>query len=210
MSLLPLISNFFYTDKERFRKAYRMSFKFLSIFIFPVATAIAFFSKDIILFVYGDEFIAASTVLRIVIWSEVFVYFGIINKQILTASDNQALDPLFTGASAFVNIVLNIFLIPRFDIAGAAFAHVIALAVGPCMGLFLKRTNEYSRCMFAYSIKPLIGCCVGWLVIAQCHLSWLSAIALFCALYTVVLYGLKAIDQTEIDIFKAMVNPRTV
>lgn len=210
ISLLPLMSHFFYTDKERFKKAYQMSFKYLSIFIFPVATAIAFFSKDLILFVYGDEFIASSAVLGIFIWSEVFVYFGIINKQILTASDNQALDPLFTGVSAFVNIVLNICLIPRFDITGAAFAHLIAVAVGPCMGLFLKRTNEYSRCMFAYSLKPLIGCCAGWLVIALCHLNWVSSISLFSALYLAILYAFRFIDKSEVQIFKTMMGQRIV
>lgn len=208
--LLPLMSKYFTTSKENFEKIYQLSFKYLLLFIVPVAVSMTIFSSSIISFLYGKQFLSSSPVLSILIWAEVFVFMGVVNNTILIATNRQIIDPLFTGTSALVNIALNLILIPRYGFVGAAIATLIAYPTGPVMGYFLKPTKAYSRCMFQSLIKPLFASLAMSCFIYGFRLNLWVAIIISPLIYIVVMCIIQGIDQNDLQRMKSIIFYRNV
>ena len=91
----------------------------------PIAIGVTLLSKEIILLVFGNQFMPAILLLQILSWIVPIRFCGHILGTALSASDNQNVRAWATGLSAILNIVLNMILIPRYSYNGAAFASVI-------------------------------------------------------------------------------------
>lgn len=130
------------------------------LFFTPFLIVGSFYSEYIIGILFGTSFKSASPALAWLLAAEVFILLGIINNAILVVNEKQKYDPIFTGSSAVVNILLNLLMIPRFGVTGAAAATFAAQFTGPVIGLFLKDTRAYSRMLFSSLIKPVLGGCI--------------------------------------------------
>jgi len=71
---------------------------------------------------YGVKFVAAGPLLAVLIWSEVPVFFGVVIANGLIAKNLQNYLPISTGIGALVNVLLNLYLIPRWGAMGSAWA----------------------------------------------------------------------------------------
>lgn len=204
ISVLPLMSKYYGVSKNNFERIYQLSFKYLLIFIVPVAVGISIFSDSIASIFYGKEFLSSGIALRILIWAEVFVFLGMVNNSILISAQKQILDPIFTGASAVVNIVLNFILIPKYSLVGAAIASLISYSVGPIMGYFIRPTHFYSCCMLRYSLRPIFASLLmGCFIYCMRDYFLISVIASPC-IYLLILYFIKGISQDDIRIVKSV------
>jgi O-antigen/teichoic acid export membrane protein len=203
-SLLPLMSEYYLASKDNFKKIYQYAFKYLLIFIIPVAVALTIFSDQTTTVLFGKEFLPSSLATRILIWAEVFVFVGIVNNSILISSNKQKIDPVFTGTSAAVNIILNVILIPRYSFIGAAIASLVSYAVGPIMGYFIPSTTAYSRSMLRFSLRPFLASLVmAYCISLTCRYSMLS-IFISPFIYFSVLYFLKGITAEDIGIMRSI------
>src|SRR5256885_4858543 len=99
------------------------------VFAVPFATGISVLSRSIILLIYGPNYAGAAGVLSIAIWSQVFMFVGLVNDYLLITAGKQRLAAILTGTTAFVNLTLNYVLTSHFGIRGAALAVVISSAV---------------------------------------------------------------------------------
>jgi O-antigen/teichoic acid export membrane protein len=205
--ILSSLSKFFYHSKESFRALYKLIFKYLAIIIVPIAVIITIFSEEIINFLYGAAFVKASSALSILIWSEIFIYLGILNRQILISSDNQIKDPIFTGIAAITNITLNVILIPKFNFVGAAISFLISSAMGSIMGYFISSTRDYSRSMFKALLKPFISVAVILLFINFLKPTKIIIFICFPFIYALILYLLKGIDASDLELVRVFSTP---
>lgn len=106
----------------------RMQFLFGLLFWSAIIISIptVFLSEHIIHFLYGNKYIYSASVLRIHIWTCLFVFLYVASSKYLLA-ENLVLIVLFqTAVAAAINVVLNMILIPRYGIAGAAWASLFA------------------------------------------------------------------------------------
>lgn len=79
---------------------------------------------------FGPDYDAAVPVLRIYVWTTVFVFLTIASQaQLLSSAKTTHVVAVRTIAGAVTNIVLNLLLIPRFGLTGAAWAAVISYGV---------------------------------------------------------------------------------
>lgn len=207
-TVLPLMSRYYELSKGDFDKIYQISFKYLLIFILPVACYISIFSSSMAKFFYGKVFLDSSPALSILIWAEVFVFLGVVNNSILIASGKQRLDPIFTGVSALVNITLNLVLIPKFSFIGAAVASLVSYSVGPILGYFIPSTRIYSYHMLYYSLRPLLASLLMACFIFLTREYFLISIIASPFIYLLVLYYLKGISQDDIHLVKSIVSTR--
>jgi len=103
---------------------------------------ITLFSKPIILLIYGDQFIEAVHVLVILIWSRIFALIGTIKSIWLTSENLSKYLIIFVGIAAFVNVALNLILIPKYGAIGAAIATLFAEVLSALFAnLFFKKTR---------------------------------------------------------------------
>jgi polysaccharide transporter, PST family len=97
-----------------------------ALIFYVVAISLTFFSKPLIVLLFGQDYESAGIVLSIHIWSSIWMFFGNI-KQVWVATEELtgfALTASFLGA--IINIGLNFWLIPIYQEIGAAIATVIS------------------------------------------------------------------------------------
>lgn len=79
---------------------------------------------------FGPAYQGAGPVLKVYVWSTVFVFLNIASQaQLLSQEKTTHVVAVRTIVGALVNIALNLLLIPRMGIVGAAWATVISYAV---------------------------------------------------------------------------------
>jgi O-antigen/teichoic acid export membrane protein len=117
-----------------------------------VALPMTFLSDWVVVLLFGHAYTDAGLVLAIHIWAALFVFLGVASEKWFVAENRQALSFQRTLLGALVNIGLNIFLIPKFGIVGAAYATVISQAFA---ALFFDVVQKATRPMFAMKIRSL-------------------------------------------------------
>jgi O-antigen/teichoic acid export membrane protein len=102
------------------------STKAVLLFSIPTAGAISLLSRPIILFVYGEGYLAGARVLSVLIWCivPIFVYFYLM---FVNVAAGHAKTNLLAGCIALLaGLLSNVFLIPRIGYVGAAWSALIA------------------------------------------------------------------------------------
>jgi O-antigen/teichoic acid export membrane protein len=211
VSVFPLLSSAFVSSNDRFLKIYNLSFKYMSIFIIPVAFGTTLLSGRLITVIYGTEFLPAATAFSILIWSAVFVFLGTVNFNILVASDLQKYVPLFTGIGAAANTVLNLVLIPRYGIVGASIATVVSYSIlGLIPQYLIKTTRQIMKDYFRATLKPVF-CSVLMSVFILCvyPLNIFLLVALSAGVYFVSLLVTRGLDQGDFGYLRQIARRRS-
>lgn len=105
-----------------------------------------------ILFLYGEAFKQATVVLKIHIWAGVFVFLGVANQKWFISENLQAYNVICLGIGMVVNIVLNLILIPKYGIAGAAYATLISQFVASVLAPSFFSKTRFSFFMMIRSL----------------------------------------------------------
>lgn len=142
--------------------------KILLIFSLPFWIGLMLTSKNVVLILFGQEYAASITTLRLM--SVLIVVFSVayfLGHLILMASGNENKILVATVCGAIVNAVLNIILIPIFKHNGAAFASVFAEIIVTIVLIFygkkhfsVKLTQNFWRSEIYALLVLLISICL--------------------------------------------------
>jgi O-antigen/teichoic acid export membrane protein len=129
MTFAPIISELYSQNKlEVLNDLYSTITKWIVMFTTPIIISIIVYPETI-LNVFGSEYIAAKYVLILIALGQMINAFVGANGYILNMSGHEKLTLINNFIMASINIILNILLIPRFDILGAAMATTISIIV---------------------------------------------------------------------------------
>jgi len=117
-----------------------------------VALPMTFLSDRVVLLLFGPSYADAGAVLAIHIWAAVFVFLGVASSKWFIAENRQMLSLQRTLLGVLVNIVLNLIMIPKFGIIGAAYATIFSQAFA---ALFFDVMQKATRPMFAMKLRSL-------------------------------------------------------
>lgn len=92
----------------------------------PLTVGGVVLATPIILFLYGQEYIAGVDAFRVLIATLLAVFPGTVLGNIILAYDKQRKIAWYVGATSLSNVVMNLALIPSFGIVGAAAATIAA------------------------------------------------------------------------------------
>jgi len=146
-SLFPAILNARRDDMDRYKKRIQHLYDLMVYLSVPVALVITF-AAPLIYKLYKPEYAYAAPVLSVHIWSGVFVFLGAASSQYLIAENFNTLTFIRTGFGAAVNIVLNLFLIPKMGMMGAAIATLVAYASANFFIIFIPKVSNQGVMMF--------------------------------------------------------------
>ncbi|MBD1394161.1 flippase [Mucilaginibacter glaciei] len=141
-TLFPAILNARRDDTERYKKRIQNLYDLMVYLSLPAAIVVAFAAPLIYKILYTPEFYYAAPTLSVHIWSGVFVFLGAANSQYLIAEGYTKLTFLRTGFGAIVNIGLNLILIPKMGMMGAAIATLVAYASSAFFVLFIPKVSN--------------------------------------------------------------------
>ncbi|MBI2439402.1 MAG: flippase [Candidatus Moranbacteria bacterium] len=160
--ILPLLSKYIFTQKERFRDIANTTFRVFFIIVTPLVVGTVFLAKDIVSIVGGGGFEASAPVLQVLVFSLACIFFGHFFTMILVAGNAQKklMQTLFLAAT--VNIILNSVFIREFSYMGAATVSVITEAFVVFLTWWLaKKYVEYTPSWHHISRVIFSGCAMA-------------------------------------------------
>ena len=198
--LMPMMSFYLLKDKKKFRTIVNENFKLFVILVIPLAIATLFFAENIIAIIAGPEYIASVTVLRIVIFSLVFIFFGMLFGNILVAAKLQKQQLIALSICATFNITANVIFIPKYSYLATSYVSVITEFLVVILSAFIVYKNLH----FIPKVKNL-----GFIVLAglimTLYIFILQSLPFFLLLltspliYFAILVIFKVITKKEIS-----------
>jgi O-antigen/teichoic acid export membrane protein len=144
-SLFPAILNARRDDQQRYNKRIQHLYDLMVYLSVPIALIVTFTSP--LIYKLLPAYANAAPVLSVHIWSGVFVFLGAASSQYLIAENFNRLTFIRTGFGAVVNIVLNLILIPKMGMMGAAIATLAAYAGSTFFILAIPKVNNQGLMM---------------------------------------------------------------
>lgn len=141
-SLLPAIINAKNTDLVIYNKRLKNLYSLLFYSSLLIAIPISLLSNIIIISLFGPNYIGAINVLRIHVWAGIGVFLGSAINQYLIIEGKSKIFLYTTIIGAILNIILNIILIPKIGIIGAAISTLIAYTFQAFSIIFFKETRN--------------------------------------------------------------------
>ena len=106
-----------------------------------IAIPVHFQADWLISLLYGPAFSPAAGVLRINIWTGVFVFLGLASTSWLVAENLQFISLIRSIAGALLNILMNLILIPVIGILGAAIATLCSQILASYVAYAFSKTT---------------------------------------------------------------------
>ncbi len=125
-SLFPAVINARKTDRASYASRLKKLFLLMFALAVSISIVVTLLAKPLILRLFGEQYISAIPVLAIYVWSTVGVFLGVVVGKYLLAENYIKTYFSITLFGAILNIALNIILIPRMGISGAAIATVVS------------------------------------------------------------------------------------
>jgi len=152
--IFPLLSKYIFSDKKEFSRIANETLKVFLILIVPLVLGTVFLADGIIHLIGGDAFAASASILRILIFALVFIFFGNLFNSILIAGNHQKKLILPLAFCAIFNISSNLLFIPIFSYTAAAFTSVATEFFVALAGFYL--VSKYTHFKPSFSHLPRI------------------------------------------------------
>ncbi len=118
-----------------------------------IAVIMSVSSEWIVSTAFGQRYLSAASILRVIAWSTVFVFVGVASGRWFLVESLQRLLLYRTVIGAIINVALNFTLIPRYGAIGAAWATLASQAYA---NVFANLMNEKTRPLFRMQIKSVV------------------------------------------------------
>lgn len=155
--LFPALSRDYFENREDFRLLVRRTLDLWLHFVVPLVVGGTFLAEPVITFLYGPAYANSALPFKILLWSATMVTLRWVYMDSLRATGHQALDLRCAITSACLNVALNILLIPRYGMIGAASATTFADVVWFGMSIYYFRRAVLPGESFPSLRAPLLG-----------------------------------------------------
>jgi len=123
--LFPALATAHAQGREAFRALLARSLRLTSIFAIPIGIGGTLLAEPMIRSLFGPTYLRSVAALQILAWSAVLVILRGNFRQALNVAGRHRLDLYCAGAAVTTNFVLNLVLIPRYSLLGAASAALL-------------------------------------------------------------------------------------
>ncbi len=142
VSLFPAIINSKKTDQKLYYSRLKRLYILVLVLSLIIAIIVSALAKPIIYLLFGVDYLESISVLRIYAWSTIGFFLGMVSSYYLLAENYMKIYFFSSFFVAVLNIVLNVLLIPKFGINGAAIATVVSYSFLFLVLLFFRKTRR--------------------------------------------------------------------
>lgn len=141
--LLPLFSKMI-ASKENVKGIVSVAFNLLTVFSFAFASICLFYSYDFMNVLYDDEVLRSAKVCQLLMFCLPGMSFGYVFGTLLTANGSLKQLNILATIGVVLNVSLNLVLIPKFGVIGAACTGIVTQSSVALMQLFcVKKIFKY-------------------------------------------------------------------
>lgn len=206
LGIFPALSRTYSQNMVDFIKLVERSLRLMTIFAIPLAIGGYFLSESVIGLLFGSDYSNSIKAMQILCWSAALVILRGTFRQALNASGRQRLDLRCAIIAVGVNIVLNLLLIPRYGVLGAAASTVFSELVW-----LINASHLFYRYVSRISLLPhLRQTMIGAFVLVLFFLLTPDVFWLLRAILSVLIYLgiLLLVGETEVRSWLQLVKSR--
>lgn len=211
ITIFPSMSKFYISSKDLLQSIKEKYFKMMIIIGIPTAAAVTILADQIILLIFGTNYLPSIIALQIIVWTIIFTFSGAAFIKLLEATNKQLIVTKISIMCVIANILLNLVLIPRFSYIGASISTVLTemILVGSVIVISYKiGYGIYSKRAVFDILKVIIATLIMSGFIIYFKILNLLLIISAVLIYIFTLYLIKGIDEEDINIFKEIINKK--
>ncbi len=200
-SLFPAMSSYYVHNKKQLSVIFERAMNYLIIIALPISFGIIVLADRIVL-IFKEGYTGSILPLQIIVASLIFIFASYPVGSLLNACDRQRTNTANMGIVLVFSVLLNIFLIPRYQAIGASITVLITNALLLILGLFwVPKIIEYHKkviiTVFAKALlSVLIMGLVIWLI--KAYIPIIASVFVGAVVYIGVLYILKGYIKEDI------------
>lgn len=199
----PRLSTLFLNDRGHHRALFLRGIKYLMMIAMPLAAGGLFLADDLLKLLFGAEFLPAAPALSILLCAIVLAFQNVLLHTFLNSMDRQRTMLLTTLLGFAMAVLLDLILIPRYGIIGAAAATLGYVATIFITGGWAIRRSLDGRAVLTAAGKLSAGAVLMSLLLWRLEtVSAVLAAVVAGAVYLTVLTVLRILDRTELDILR--------
>lgn len=121
-AIYPVTSRLYLSSRDSLREVVERSFKYLLITGLVMVVLLTSFGDYIIFHIFGEEYLPSVACLKILVWAELFVFLNVCYGNLFKSTNRQIFVMYQTMFATFLNVILNLILIPKLSYTGASYA----------------------------------------------------------------------------------------
>lgn len=208
-AVFPVFSKLYINSRERLLQIYRLSAKYLTIIGLPICAGMILLSHRIVILVYGENYIYSSKALQILMIAFLLMFInGLMGNALISAGNQKGLARIVVRG-AFINVSLNLLVIPFYGFTGAASTTVITEFYSLTASWLMLRNRHNITAYLSDFIRPILSCAVmSFFVISLYSLPLYIIIPSAAVIYFSLLYISGGIGIKEISMVKSLYSKR--
>jgi O-antigen/teichoic acid export membrane protein len=204
LSIFPVISRYAKDSQKMLYFSWQKSVKLISIISLPLCLGSFVLAHRFIYLLYDPTYENSIGALRILSLALPLMFLSSINYFILYAINKERQVTIIIIACAFLNVICNFLLIPKFSYIGAAWSTIFSELAAFFMLLWIIFTQlKYNMRDFNFLIKPLVAALImGGLVY---YLNWLNLVLIMfisAIFYTILIILLRTFDKSDKELLQ--------
>ncbi len=157
LAIQPVIFRVFVTSRKKFREICLESIRYLFIIFIPIGIVTMILGRKFILLIFSEKFLPSVAVLSILIWTLLLFGLNQIFANMLVSGKKQKINLWANLISMFLNIGLNILLIPRYKYVGVAISSVASAFATFAFQYWYVSKYFFRVNFFRIYLKPLVA-----------------------------------------------------
>jgi O-antigen/teichoic acid export membrane protein len=205
--LLPMLSKMYLTDGERTLKIYRKIIRYISLAAVPIIFFVFTWAETLTMLLFGPDYRESGLVLRWLVWAAALMFINAQQGTILVAIGREKQLLLATAVGAISSVTLNLILIPRFSLYGAATATILSELF---VGIICVRYSEpfmTLRSVLNDVMKPFFLLLIMVTIPVFLDLNPLIATIIALSCYIVALFTFSIIPNDDVKLLRTMLRP---
>lgn len=142
-SINPYLAKSKKKSKEEYERIIRVTFAIFSSLGWVLCMAVYFLSPNIVYLLFGNDYIEAASILAVLIFSNLFVNMGVAQSLWILNEGLSKVSLYKTISGAISCIVLNMILVPKFGLTGAAISTISSQAISSVFSNFIFAKNIF-------------------------------------------------------------------
>ncbi len=213
-SLYPKFSEQFLSDRTRLSQSFLNSVRYLLIIVLPISVGVGVLSRDIILLLYTEMYLPSVLPLQILLGGLLFSFVSFPIGAFLNACDRQKTQTKIVAFVLIVNILLNLLLIPKLGIVGAAISASIGNFLLTVLGLReVRKIIQIEKSGFLIDVSYYLLCVsiMGVIVyLSSVFSSLLVSILVGFTVYPLLLFATKRISSVQLRHLYSLVKSKNI
>jgi len=200
-TLYPAMSSYWQNNREQLSITFERAMNYLIIISLPIAIGTIALA-DKIIFIFKSGYADAVLPLRIAMVALPFIFVGFPIGSLLNACDRQKKNTANVGLATLTSVLLNFFLIPKFQAAGASatvlLTNILMFVLGMRLvpGIIKLRAGKIGR---TFGLSLLGGAVMGMLsCYLKDYLNIFAVVAVSAGVYFLFLFVLRVFRKDDV------------